>query len=405
VGSAAGKDASDHLHNGYGLADFIAWTPPVHRERRASAPQGATPSGAVAKRSEFALVPATSVRRQKRRWLIPGLLPLGAVTGCNGEEKAGKSIYAAHLVGLLSKGALGDDGPQSSLIVAYEDDQPEWIARLQGAGADLDRVNFLLIKDQESDRDLVLPHDMEAFDQAVAATRARLVVIDPITDSVDMSLDTAKRQHVKLVARKLKAVADHHGIAILAINHWNRSQGSSARDRVADSIAWRQSFRSNIGFFIHPDKPTHRVVAQTGTNWAKGGEQYWFELKEVMLPYDPATGEPEMGVPVVIDLAPVPESARLDEHTLFAGPKADKKPTERDEATKWLRQFLMDGPKKKSEITQFAAFEGIKARTLDRAADELYVNKDREYDPETGKTISIWRLPAIPTDESEDEDR
>src|SRR5436189_1019141 len=104
-------------------------------------------------------------------------------------------------------------------------------------------IDFLLVPEEDGERDLVLPNDMERFDAALAATSAKLVIIDPITDAVDMSLDAGKRQHVKLVARRLRTAAEQHQTAVLAINHSNRSQGSSARDRAADSIAWRQSFR------------------------------------------------------------------------------------------------------------------------------------------------------------------
>jgi len=63
-----------------------------------------------------------------------------------------------------------------------------------------------------------------------------------------------------------------------------------------------------------------------------------------------------------------------------------------DQAAEWLTELLADGPRDASEVQQLATLEGIAARTLRRAGDEIGVRKAQVYDPTAGVQHWVWSL-------------
>ena len=225
-----------------------------------------------------------------------------------------------------------------------------------------------------------------------------MVIIDPITASMDMALDSHKGQDVRHVVNQLKAIASEYDVAFVCIGHFNRNGGSSARDRVGGSIAWRKVFRSAFGLFMHPDddpaESKRRILHHDKSNYGPKDAQMEFYLTSVELPEDSETGEPSTVVPIVARLQPVSEEDRLTEQQLFAGPRKEKPSTKLDEAIEWLGQILTGGPMSAGEVARFATEEGISKGTLDRAANELRVNKVRLPGKDSGWQ---WSLPHTNT--------
>src|SRR6185437_677137 len=118
-------------------------------------------------------------------WLWPGRLALGKLAILDGDPGLGKSLVTLDLCARLSTGRpFPDDsagpGPAAALILNGEDSAHDTVRpRLEALGADLQRV-FVLHQDDDPDAQLLrLPTHTAVLDDALARTRARLLVIDP----------------------------------------------------------------------------------------------------------------------------------------------------------------------------------------------------------------------------------
>src|SRR5689334_14990742 len=97
-------------------------------------------------------IPVRSVQ-----WLIPGLVPLGAITLLVGEPGHGKSLLTAHWAAEVTTGAT----PGHAIFAAGEDSVSAVLRpRLEAAGADVSRV---LVAGQGDDPPMQLPRDVPAL--------------------------------------------------------------------------------------------------------------------------------------------------------------------------------------------------------------------------------------------------
>ena len=95
---------------------------------------------------------ATDVRAQPVGWLIPGRVPLAAVTLFAGDPKLGKSTLSGLFAAGVSLGRFGAQ-PATVLIVSAEDSFARVIKpRAPAAGADLHRIGKFDVVDDEGVR-------------------------------------------------------------------------------------------------------------------------------------------------------------------------------------------------------------------------------------------------------------
>ena len=115
-------------------------------------------------------------------------------------------------------------------------------ARLQAAGADMNRVLFLTVDDTRDGNTvstgLQLPDDTATLRDTLREHDVKLLVIDPITSCIDGNTD--KRDDVRRSLDPLAATAQELGIAIIGILHFNKG-GGYASDKVSGSHAFRDT--------------------------------------------------------------------------------------------------------------------------------------------------------------------
>jgi RecA-family ATPase len=89
-------------------------------------------------------IPANRVDPINSRWLWIDCFPLPGLTVLQGEGGLGKGLLCAQLAARLSRGQLRGSTlePANTLIVSLEDERDVVRARLDAAGADLDRVDI-----------------------------------------------------------------------------------------------------------------------------------------------------------------------------------------------------------------------------------------------------------------------
>jgi hypothetical protein len=352
----------------------------------ASLPAGPSPRFRAA--SELAL--------RRVDWLWPARLALGHLAVLEGDPGLGKSFLALDLCARLSAGRAWPDGaavaaPAAAIYLNGEDsDEATLGPRLRALGADLSRV-FLPQRNEGGEPVLSLPDGVGPLRQAVAATGARLVVIDPVAHFFGPGADTANDRGVRRALEPLADLARSHACVVLLVRHLNKSEGGRALYRGLGSIGLIGSCRSAW------------LVAEEG---AGSGRRVLAQLKNNLAPPQPSLGfevaPAEEGEPSLRWLGPV---AAVAEELVGSPRRRGRDPARRQTAAAFLTELLTAGPVRAREVRERAAREGLAFTTVRRAAREELGARSRTV-KEGGRRVSYWLLPGqtLPGDDRPEEE-
>lgn len=348
--------------------------------------------GAQPRRVGRALVQSLcGVQPERIAFLWGGYMPKGKVILAEGEGDVGKTTVFLGIVAALSQGRpLPNTGeptePCDSLFITAEDGIADTIVpRLKAAGADLTRVHTMdgvlpRRKDAkpEDAAPIQLPRDIDALEEVITATGAKLVVFDPIFSFVQGNPNDEK--DARAVTSPLKRVAERTGAVIVLIRHFTKATDRAASHRGGGSVAWRNAVRASLMFTRHPEDEDLRVMAVNKGNLVKR------ELRPALayrLTDCDGAAVAEWAGPV--DYTP-DELVRDDRRQTGGGAK-------RQEAEGFLREALADGEVHYSnDLLEQAEERGISRRTLHRARKAIpEIKVDREVG---GERRWRWRLPC-----------
>jgi hypothetical protein len=253
------------------------------------------------------------------------------------------------------------------LFYTSEDDPADTIRpRLEATGADLSRVlvvppvvlNEWKIKVTPP---FALPGDVKIlYDELANLQTVKLIILDPFEYFLE---DKLTQRGVRDAVAALANVARNTGVAIVLVRHVGKAGRSSSPMNAG------LGFKSIIGqaraaYLVAPlpsDKDL-RVLAPLKVNVAKEPSSIAYRLVDV----------PDIGAPRVEWQGEVDITAG----ELLRPPRRPS--PRRDVATDFLRQFLSDGPKPVQEVKRAAAEQGISAKTLRIAREELMVFPDKQ---------------------------
>ena len=234
---------------------------------------------------------ATDVRAEPVRWLIPGRVPLAAVTLLAGDPKLGKSTLSCLFAAGVTLGRFGDR-PATVLIVSAEDSFARIIKpRAVVSGADLRRVGKFDVIDADGDRYPDLPEDVPELAAAIAEHRARLVIVDPLNAFLSGSIDSWKDHGIRRALAPLARIAEELDCAILVVVHLNKQRGGDPLYRIGGSIGQVGAARSVLGFGRDPDDPDGdrgrlRLLGHLACNWGVLQPTQLYELETVDVAID-----------------------------------------------------------------------------------------------------------------------
>lgn len=259
----AGKDATDHIMAGHTLDDLETYALPSDGhlgddhgpQRRAVA------------------TPAAKIRTRAQKWFWRDRIPTGTISAFAGRGGEGKSSFAFHIAAEVSKGTLPGHLQGRARNVLIWSGEDEWatvvIPRLQAAGADLQRVHKLgiesIVDAQTLETSPNLPEDLSLIGKAVTDTDAALVVIDPISST--MQGDLNKEADTRRTLDGLARISHRTGAVVLAIRHFNKG-GGNASDKMSGSHAFRDAARS-VFLFAHDSETDQRIISQDKGNYSQ----------------------------------------------------------------------------------------------------------------------------------------
>ncbi len=330
-------------------------------------------------------------------WLWPGRIARGKLTLIAGDPGLGKSLVSITLAAAISKGykwPLEDSSaPIGSVVfLSAEDDPGDTIRpRLDAAEADCTRIHVLhAVKDVDKDgkpieRMFSLQSDLKILEELLPSIPdCHLLVIDPISAYLD-GTDSHSNSEVRGLLAPLAKFAADHNIAVVLVQHLNKSSGGSAMYRAMGSIAFIAAARA--GYIVTKDQqnPERRLVMPVKNNLAKD---------TTGLAYSVVTAE--NGAPVLVwEKEPITMTA--DEALSPADSNEEK--TNTDWAVEVLEVVLKDGPVPAAIIQKEAKQAGISPKALNRAKEKLGI-KPKKADFKGGW---VWSLPGY-EDAPKDED-
>lgn len=218
------------------------------------------------------------VQTEAVQWLWYPYLPRGKLAIVQGDLGEGKTTFVLAVIAALTRGEALPESEQVSepLNVIYqtaEDGLADTIKpRLESAGADCSRV--LVIGEGQQELTLCA----ERLEQAVQQTGAQLIVLDPIQAYLGDGVDMHRANEVRPVLKRVVAMAERTGCAVILIGHMNKAQGLKSGYRELGSIDFRAAARSVLVVGRMKEDPTVRVVAQDKNSLAPEGKAVAFLL-------------------------------------------------------------------------------------------------------------------------------
>ena len=184
--------------------------------------EGATDPGRIVE-----AIPATLIKPEPTEYVWAGRIvqsELGLIVGPPG---VGKGSIMMDLIAQLTRGTLVGDlyGTPSSALIASAEDSPSrtLIPRLLAAGADLELVQIVRVKDKGDEDALTLPDDVPSLSALVELSGAALVLIDPISAHLASSVDSHRDASIRRALAPLARMSHETGAALMVVAHTNKA--------------------------------------------------------------------------------------------------------------------------------------------------------------------------------------
>lgn len=320
-------------------------------------------------------------------WLWPDYIPAGMLCLLDGDPGVGKSTLSADLAARASSGRPMPDGtgggaPVGVVILSAEDDLARTVRpRLEAAGADLDRIVTVALRERDGDirAPLITSDDLAMLEQAVKDTQARLVIIDPLVAYLPDEVDTNGDHDVRRALRGLAELAERTGCAVLVVRHLRKGAAENPLYRGGGSIGIIAAARAAFLLARDPEDAERRILAPLKMNVAPAPPARAFRLE-----LEPGHAHPHVSWEGV---------SALDASALLAVPDGTEDRSALREAKEVLRQILADGPQRAEVARLLARRAGVSDRTLARARRSLAIVPRHVGRPGESDQHWEWYLP------------
>lgn len=331
----------------------------------------------------------SDVEPQDVSWLWHPYIPLGKLTLLEGDPGLGKTFISLTLAAAITRGwpllsqtgAPGEElEPADVLYMSAEDGLADTLRpRLDAADADVSRVHALtgwqLSDDAGTTEGAVSLGDIPILEQALAQTKPKLIIIDPLQAYLGAGVDMHRANETRPLLSALGNLAEKHKCAVICIRHLNKALGGKALYAGLGSIDFAAAARSVLQVGEHEGE---RLLAHVKSSLAPQGKSIRYELRDRSLNW--------LGV------------SEITAEDLRAPPQLDRGESTVEAAVSFLEGYLEDGAQPSTKVSRAAKEEGISNATLRRAKEKLSVVNRRESESgaERGSGIWVCSLPDNP---------
>ena len=231
---------------------------------------------------DLKIISMDTIQSEEIKWLWYPYIPYGKLTIVQGDPGEGKTTFALNLAAKLSLGKNFENDNESEnrepISVIYqtaEDGLADTVKpRLEAAGADCSKILVI----DESEKSLSMKD--ERIEQTLEQTHAKLLILDPIQAYLGDNVDMNRANETRNVTKKIAALAERTGCAIILIGHMNKGGGQKAAYRGIGSIDFFAIARSVLLVARVPGQPEIRAVAQIKNNLAQEGNTVAFQMAD-----------------------------------------------------------------------------------------------------------------------------
>ena len=321
-------------------------------------------------------------------WLVPGWLPLGKLAILDGYPGDGKTHVASEVAAALTTGRNLFGGVNERPLVdvlwlSYEEDPHDTIRpRLQAAGADLTRIHLIegIDRGDGPPEDVNVAHTLlieeHIKELEFAGSIIQLLVIDPLSLALPEKTDSNNDPSARRALQPLKHLAQRHGVAVLVIRHFTKSEGTKALLKGGGSIGFSAAARAMWAVTDHPTDPECKALAVAKLSNSRKPPARAFRIVGASLPATP-------NAPHGIETSRVEwgeELAESADDLLAASYEDADRREERKSCGEWLVDFLdkQTGNQAPCEdVAKAARTAGFAERTVRKAAGRAGVLKVR----------------------------
>lgn len=337
-----------------------------------------------------------------RKWLLPSFLPVGYVTIYAGYGGTGKTLFAlwqcAQLTTGLSDGDFRDE-PVDVIYIGREDGPAALKAHAVAAGIDLRRFHVLRTYDDATGHDVEqsfrLPDDLDVLEDAVRASGAKLVIIDPPESCIEGKLNDMRTARRAL--DPLAEFATRLDVCVLLIGHMSTS------GRLTGSEGFRDIVRSKVDFARDEDAGDVVATLEKSQYTGDEGKSWAFKIAtaEVFNKYGAPQLEPRVDPPT---WQPTDRKAReLIDKKLWRGRRDDTR-SKTAEAAEWLVELLANGPMLAADVLKAGAEHGFTNKDVQnaqrRARDPRILSTPDPNHTGRGRAM-LWSLENHGTEQKE----
>ena len=302
------------------------------------------------------LINMGDVVTEQIKYLWHPYIAYGKITIVQGDPGDGKTSMMLAIAASLTNGENIEEGggdaalsPSNVIFQTAEDGLADTIKpRLERLGADCTRVDVI----DEDDKPLSLID--ERIEAAIVRTGAKLFILDPLQAYMG-GADMNGTGGVRPLMKRLAAVAESTGAAIVLIGHLNKSGGSKSVYRGLGSIDIPAAARSvlTVGRLVDMDE-NMRAFIQTKSNLAPAGKPQAFAL-------DPVSGFLWLG------------DCDITIEELLDGKKEQKSASQLDLAKAFIKGLLAHGDVAASVVFAKGGEAGFPEATMKRAKSDIGV--------------------------------
>lgn len=173
--------------------------------------------------NQLQLIRMLEMALQEVKWLWKPYIPFGKLIIIQGDPGEGKTTFALRLAAACSSGkalpCIELTEPFHVIYQTAEDGLGDTVkSRLIDSGADENMV-LNIVEDSNS-----LSLSDERIEKAITETGARLMILDPIQGYIGEDVDINRANEIRTVLKKVAAVSDRTGCAIVLVGHLNKAK-------------------------------------------------------------------------------------------------------------------------------------------------------------------------------------
>lgn len=351
--------------------------------------------------AEMRFKPFSKVRPRGIGWLWKNRFAVGKIAILIGNAGVGKSLLTCHIAAVLSRAGTanplpwtdGSKAPKGRVLFIACEDNPEdtiW-QRLKAAGADLDRVEIYdgtSVGTRTEEWTLDKVSELEQFLQDAYDDKPRreysAIIIDPVSAYLPADTQENSDAVVRGLLKPLGQLCDRWDLTAIIIKHLPKS-ATKAVHGASGSIAWTAAARAGYMVSEDPNDPSRVLFLPSKNNVAARQRGLAYQIKNCEVFDDDGNSY---------------DTARIEwqdgEVTMTADEALNHKASAREgkeqDAVKFLKDELADGPQPAIYMEQQAKELKIAERTLERAKRALAVKSFRK--PGSANSPWMWSLPS-----------